>query len=82
MFKFIFYNRLFLGPCNSEQADKIMMEPSDANLPIVTLRFNSIRIDYNSSIRAKKDDPCYVRVVIYNSLLYNFFYFSSVNLII
>jgi hypothetical protein len=82
LFKFIFYNRLFLGSCNSEQAAKAMMQPSDGNLPIVSLRFNSNRIDCNASTKPKKEDPCSVRVVIYNSLLYKFFYFSSVNLIV
>ncbi len=82
MFKFIFCNRLFLGSCDSEHAAKVMMEPSDGNLPIVALRFNSNRIDYDALTKTKKENQCSVRVVIYNSSLYKFFYFSSVNLIV
>ncbi len=86
-FKFIFYNRLYLGPCNSVRTAEIIEQSSDVNLPIVGLRSNSIKVDYkpNASVTASskimKLTPCAVRVIIYNSLLYKFFDFSSVNLI-
>jgi len=75
MFKIIFSNSLCLGICSSERAAEVMINLSDENSPIVGLRMNSIKIDYDSiatspaSCRTIKQYNCAVRVDIYNSLL-------------
>ncbi len=82
-FEFIFHYRIFLGICDSALAAEAMKKSSDMNLPIVGLRFNSIKIDYNAiseiSTLTKKIniDQCAIRVDIYNSLSYELFCFLS-----
>jgi len=82
-FKFIFYHRLFLGICNSARVTEVMMQLSDDNLPIIGLRFNSIKVDYDAIAklpalnRTIKFNACAVRVDIYNSLSFELFCFFS-----
>ena len=68
-------NSLFLGICNSERAAEAIIQSHIAGSPFIGLRFNSIRIDYNSistssaNTRTVKLPPCAIRVDIYNGLL-------------
>ncbi|CAF1010978.1 unnamed protein product [Adineta steineri] len=64
-------DHLFLGICNSERAAEAIVQSSVSGSPVIALRFNSIRIDYNTiasstTTRAIKFPPCAVRVDIYN----------------
>ncbi|CAF1534675.1 unnamed protein product [Rotaria magnacalcarata] len=63
---------LFLGICNSERAAEAIVQSTIAGSPVIALRLNSIRVDYNvvatssTGIRPVKLSPCAVRVDIYN----------------
>ena len=63
---------MFLGICNSERAAEAIVQSSVSGSPVVALRFNTIRIDYNNIAssaaagRSVKLAACAVRVDIYN----------------
>ncbi|CAF2722281.1 unnamed protein product [Rotaria sp. Silwood2] len=63
---------LFLGICNSERAAEAIVQSSMSGSPIISLRFNSIRIDYttisasSTGNRSIKFPACAIRVDIYN----------------
>ncbi|CAM4894403.1 unnamed protein product [Rotaria socialis] len=63
---------LFLGICNSERAAEAIVQSGIASSPVIALRLNSIRVDYNvvatssTGIKSVKPSPCAVRVDIYN----------------
>jgi len=82
-FEFIFFNRLFLGPCKSVRVAEVMTQSFDPNSPKVALRFNSIEVNYeaiaNLSVfgRTIQLKTCAVRVGIYNRLSFELFYFFS-----
>jgi hypothetical protein len=71
----IFSNRLFLGPCDSAKVDEVMRRTANIDSAIISLRCNSIKVDYKSdgatknSNKSMKAPPCFVRVDIYNGLL-------------
>ncbi|CAF1318521.1 unnamed protein product [Rotaria magnacalcarata] len=73
---------LCLGICDSERAADIMRKSTDVNSPIIGLRLNSIKVDYetNSSASATsktvKIYPCAVRVDIYNNRRKQLQYFT------
>lgn len=79
LFNLIFYNRLFLGPCDSTKVDEIMKNSSEIGPPKVGLRFNTIEVNYAdianmpASGRTIKYHACAVRVDIYNSLSFELF---------
>jgi len=74
-FLFLISYSLFLGICNSERAAEAIVQSSISGSPVIGLRFNSIRLDYNSiatqpaTNRSIKLPPCAIRVDIYNGLL-------------
>jgi len=74
-FLFLISYSLFLGICNSERAAEAIAQSSITSSTVIGLRFNSIRLDYNSiatqpaTNRSIKLPPCAIRVDIYNGLL-------------
>jgi hypothetical protein len=74
-FLFLISYSLFLGICNSERAAEAIVQSSISGSPVIGLRFNSIRLDYNAiatnpaTTRTIKLPQCAIRVDIYNGLL-------------
>ena len=72
------FSSLFLGICNGDRVAEAIVQTCVSSSPVIGLRFNSIRIDYNAVTtlpvvsRTIKTSPCAVRVDIYNGKCFSF----------